>query len=146
MIEAQVFPAEAGEARRRIFHLRALQALQVAASAAELAYHALSGGLAEPAFHWSLIAGDEALREFAVRDALCFFEQAQHLLAARVNGPGLLSLMKPVVHKHLPAINICAREMTSMEIAEGNAGKRFQTLDTNCECQSMNSCERRRYA
>ncbi len=101
MIEARVFPAEAGEGRRRIFHRRALQALQAAASAAELAYHALSGGLAEPAFHWSLLAGDEALREFAVRDALCFYEQAQHLLAARVNRSGLRTTFPALEVEHL---------------------------------------------
>ena len=94
--------AEAGEARRRIFHRRALQALQAAATpAAELAYHALAAGLAEPAFHWSLVAGDEAMRRFAVRDALTFYEQAHHLLAARVNGPGLLTTFPALEVEHL---------------------------------------------
>jgi DNA-binding SARP family transcriptional activator len=99
-IRAVVY-AEAGEARLRIFHRRALQALQEAASATELAYHALSGGLAEPAFHWSLIAGDEALREFAVREALFFYEQAQHLLTARVNGLDLLATLPASEIEHL---------------------------------------------
>jgi predicted ATPase len=92
-IRAVVY-AEAGEARRRIFHRRALQALQAAAApAAELAYHALSAGLVEPAFHWSLVAGDEAMRVFAVCDALTFYEQAQHLMAARVHGLDLLTML-----------------------------------------------------
>src|SRR5438067_1868253 len=44
--------AEAGEARRSIFHRRALEALQAAAApAAELAYHGRAAGLAEPAVH-----------------------------------------------------------------------------------------------
>src|SRR5947209_10747279 len=52
-IRAVVY-AEAGEARRSIFHRRALEALQAAAApAAVLAYHALAAGLAEPAFRWS---------------------------------------------------------------------------------------------
>jgi predicted ATPase len=90
-----VVSAEAGEARRSIFHRRALQALQAeAAPAAELAYHARASGLAEPAFHWSLAAGDEALRVAAVRDAISFYEQAQHLLAERVQGREL-SVMLP---------------------------------------------------
>ena len=94
--------AEAGEARRRIFHRRALQALQASAvPAADLAYHALSAGLTEPAFHWSLVAGDEAMRVFAVRDALTFYEQAQHLLAARVHGPGLLTMLPASEVEHL---------------------------------------------
>lgn len=100
-IRAVVY-AEAGEARRRIFHRRALEALQAAGTpAAELAYHALSGGLAEPAFHWSLVAGDEAMRMFAVRDALTFYEQAQHLLDARVHGLGLLTLLPAPEVEHL---------------------------------------------
>ena len=80
-IRAVVY-AEAGEARRSIFHRRALQALQAAAApAAELAYHALAAGLAEPAFHWSIAAGDEAMRVFAVRDAT-------HLLRAGTTSDG----------------------------------------------------------
>ena len=79
-IHAVVY-AEAGEARRSIFHRRALQALQGATTpAAVLAYHALAAELAEPAFHWSLAAGDEAMRVVAVRDAITFYEQARHLL------------------------------------------------------------------
>src|SRR6266480_7929839 len=83
-IRAVVY-AEAGEARRSIFHRRALQALQAAAApAAQLAYHALAAGLAEPAFHWSIAAGDEAMRVVAVRDAITFYEQARHLLTEPV--------------------------------------------------------------
>ena len=70
MIRAVVY-AEAGEARRSIFHRRALEALREdAAPAAVLAYQALAAGLAEPAFHWSLAAADEAMRVVAVRDAI----------------------------------------------------------------------------
>jgi predicted ATPase len=83
-IRAVVY-AEAGEARRSIFHRRALQALQAAAApAAQLAYHALATGLAEPAFHWSLVAGDEAMRVAAVRDAISFYEQARHLMVEQL--------------------------------------------------------------
>src|SRR5438270_1752890 len=77
--------AEAGEARRSIFHRRALETLQAAAAPpAELAYHALAAGLAEPAFHWSLAAGDEAMGVVAVRSAITFYEQARHLLTEPV--------------------------------------------------------------
>ena len=100
-IRAVVY-AEAGEARRRIFHRRALQALQAAGPhAAELVYHALAAGLAEPAFHWSLVAGDDAMRVFAVRDALTFYERAQHLMAARMHGPGLLTMFPAPEVEHL---------------------------------------------
>src|SRR6266700_2074044 len=57
---------EAGDARRHVFHRRALDVLQARpAPAAQLAHHARACGLLEPAFHWSLAAGDEALRMFA---------------------------------------------------------------------------------
>ncbi len=79
-IRAVVY-AEAGEARRSIFHRRAVQTLQgTATPAAVLAYHALAAELAEPAFRWSLAAGDEAMRVVAVHDAIAFYEQAKHLL------------------------------------------------------------------
>ncbi len=100
-IRAVVY-AEAGEARRSIFHRRALQTLQAAsASAVELAYHALAAGLAEPAFHWCIAAGDEAMQVFAVRDALTFYEQARHLMAERVHGLGLLTMLPAPEIEHL---------------------------------------------
>jgi DNA-binding SARP family transcriptional activator len=100
-IRAVVY-AEAGEARRYIFHRRALQALQAAAApAAELAYHALAAGLAEPGYHWSIAAGDEAMQVFAVRDALTFYEQARHLLAELVHGLGLLTMLPAPEIEHL---------------------------------------------
>ena len=84
-IRAVVY-AEASEAMLTIFHRRALHVLQAAAApAAVLAYHALAAGLAEPAFRFSLAAGDEAMRVVAVRDAITFFEQARHLLTEPVS-------------------------------------------------------------
>jgi len=88
-IRAVVY-AEAGEARRSIFHRRAVKTLQAAAApAAVLAYHALAAGLVEPAFHWSLVAGDEAMRVLAARDAITLYEQAWHLMAEAVQSPNL---------------------------------------------------------
>src|SRR6266568_5701814 len=92
-IRAVVY-AEAGEARRSIFHRRAFEALQAAAApAAELAYHALAAGLAEPAFHWSLAAGEEAMRVVAVSSAISFYEQARHLMAERLQGLDLEAML-----------------------------------------------------
>lgn len=100
-IRAVVY-AEAGEARRSVFHCRALQALQAkAAPAAELAFHALAAGLAEPAFHWSLAAGDEAMRVVAVRDAISFYEQARHLMAERLHGHDLGATLSGPKIEHL---------------------------------------------
>ena len=69
--------SEAGEARRRVFHRRAMEALQTGGTpAAELARHALAGGLDEPALRFSFAAGDEAMRLLAARDAAVHYERA----------------------------------------------------------------------
>ncbi|HLI06955.1 MAG TPA: AAA family ATPase [Ktedonobacteraceae bacterium] len=100
-IRAVVY-GEAGEARRSIFHRRALEVLQAAAApAAVLAYHALAAGLAEPAFRWSLAAGDEAMHLVAVRDAITFYEQAWHLLTGSVPSHGLEARLPAPEIEHL---------------------------------------------
>ncbi len=72
---------EAGSTRRRLFHRRALDTLQEAsAPPAELAHHAFAAGLPEAALRWSITAGDEAMRLFAVRDAIAHYEQARRLV------------------------------------------------------------------
>jgi predicted ATPase len=72
---------EAGDARRRLFHRRALDVLEAAKdSAAVLAHHALAAGLAEAAFRHSLAAGQEALRLVATSDAIVHFEKARQLV------------------------------------------------------------------
>jgi DNA-binding SARP family transcriptional activator len=69
--------SEAGEARRRVFHRRAMEALQTGGTpAAELARHALAGGLDEPALRFSIAAGDEAMGLLAARDAAVHYERA----------------------------------------------------------------------
>jgi DNA-binding SARP family transcriptional activator len=79
----EVAYSEAGVARRRIFHGRALQSLeQKGASSAILAYHALASGVAAQAFNWSMAAGDQAMSVFAVRDAIEHYEQARQLTHA----------------------------------------------------------------
>jgi DNA-binding SARP family transcriptional activator/tetratricopeptide (TPR) repeat protein len=93
---------EAGNARRRIFHRRAFEALEAATAypepnrrehpersrrPAERAHHALNAGLVEPAFRYGVAAGDEAMRLFAVRDAIVHYEQAK-ILATGDRGPG----------------------------------------------------------
>ena len=101
MIRAVVY-AEAGEARRSVFHRRALEVLQEAtAPPAILAYHALAAGLAEPAFRWSVAAGDEAMRVAAVLDAIAHYEQARHLMTERLHGPGPSTMHPAPVIEHL---------------------------------------------
>jgi predicted ATPase len=72
---------EAGDARRRLFHQRALEILAAAGdSAAVLAHHALAAGLAQAAFRHSLAAGREALRILAVGEATVHFESARQFV------------------------------------------------------------------
>jgi hypothetical protein len=69
---------EAGDARRRLFHRRALEMLEAAGnSAAVLAHHAQAAGLAQAAFNHSLAAGREALRLLAVGEAIVHFARAR---------------------------------------------------------------------
>lgn len=72
---------EAGDARRRLFHRRALQILEKnEESAAVLAHHALAAGLATDAFRYSLAAGREAMRLTAVSEAIVHFEHAREFV------------------------------------------------------------------
>jgi DNA-binding SARP family transcriptional activator len=69
---------EAGDARRRIFHRRALAALAAQkAPAARLAHHALAAGETAALFDHSLAAGEASLAIFAAREAIAHFEQAR---------------------------------------------------------------------
>lgn len=72
---------EAGEARREVFHRRALGYLEDrGAPAAELARHALAAGLREKASRRLLEAAEEAMAVFAAGDAVGYYERAQELL------------------------------------------------------------------
>jgi DNA-binding SARP family transcriptional activator/tetratricopeptide (TPR) repeat protein len=76
----EIVYAEAGAARRRMLHRRALEALQAtAAPAAELAHHALNAGLWVEAIQYSIAAGNEAMHLFAVRVAITHYETAWQL-------------------------------------------------------------------
>jgi DNA-binding SARP family transcriptional activator len=100
-IRAVVY-AEASEARRAIYHRRAMQLLQEAAvPPAVLAYHALAAGLAEPALRFNLAAGDEAMRVLAVRDAITFYEQARRLLNEPVPSQSLEATLPAPQIEHL---------------------------------------------
>jgi DNA-binding SARP family transcriptional activator len=72
---------EAGDARRRLFHQRALEVLDAAKeSPAVLAHHAQAAGLAQAAFHHSLAAGRGALHLSAVSESIVHFERARQFV------------------------------------------------------------------
>lgn len=73
----EVICNQAGLARQRILHRRAFAVLVAGKTPpAELARHALAGGLWAPAFEWSLTAGEEAMRLYAPQAAIAHFNQA----------------------------------------------------------------------
>jgi predicted ATPase len=83
----QVTYTESGHARRRVLHRSALEVLEESgAPPAELARQALAGGLAEPAFQYSVAAGDQAMEVFATQDAIEHYERARNLLAEALTG------------------------------------------------------------
>jgi tetratricopeptide (TPR) repeat protein len=76
----EVVYTESNEARRRVYHRRALLALEAAGeSAAECAFHALAALLDEPAFRFSVTAGGEAFSSYALQDALSHFDTAREV-------------------------------------------------------------------
>lgn len=76
----EIVYTEAGEARRRIYHRRALAILSDAeAPPAELAFHALAAQQIKPAFHYALAAGEIAMTTYAMLEALKHFDQAHEL-------------------------------------------------------------------
>jgi DNA-binding SARP family transcriptional activator/tetratricopeptide (TPR) repeat protein len=71
---------EAGDARRRIYHRRVFEMFEAETAApAELAHHALAARLIEPAFRYSIAAGDAAVALFAIHNAISHYEQARTL-------------------------------------------------------------------
>ncbi|MEJ2706234.1 MAG: AAA family ATPase [Anaerolineales bacterium] len=76
----EVVYTESNEARRRVYHRRALLALEDAGEpAAECAYHALHALLDEPAFRFSVAAGSQAFASYALQDALSHFDVAREV-------------------------------------------------------------------
>jgi len=84
----EVVYTESREARRRVYHRRALLSSESAGeSAAECAFHALAAQLDEPAFRFSVAAGSEAFSSYALHDALSHFERAREV-ARRMHDRG----------------------------------------------------------
>jgi DNA-binding SARP family transcriptional activator len=94
-----VIYSEAGEARRRVFHKRALDSLESAGTApALLAHHAKEAGMPEQAIRFSLAAGLEAMQMYATGVAVTYLEQARCLLKDQVAGGRGAPPMRPLSH------------------------------------------------
>ena len=96
----QVAYTECGQARRWVLHRRAFEVLEGSgAPPAELARHAMAGGLVEQVFRYSLAAGDAAAEVFAVRDAIVNYERARDLLVAEQEPRGALKVSDASVER-----------------------------------------------
>jgi DNA-binding SARP family transcriptional activator/predicted ATPase len=82
----EVVYTESNEAQRRVYHRLALLAFEEAGQpAAECAYHALAALLDEPAFRYSVAAGNDAFSSYAVQDALVHFNTAREVARSMQN-------------------------------------------------------------
>ena len=95
--------SEAGDARRRVFHRRALEALAGVASSAELARHALAAGRDEAAARFDIQAGNEAMQLLAARDAITHYERCIDL-ALRLGADALVGAARAGLAKALASI------------------------------------------
>ena len=110
----EVVYKESHEARRRVFHRRALLALEASsAPAAESAFHARAALLDEPAFRYSVAAGSEAFAAYAVQEALAHFNAA-HEVAQRMQA------MDEVVDEELLGVMYRQRGQT-LELSQDDA-------------------------
>src|SRR5215207_7406502 len=136
---------EAGAARRRVFHRRALAALEEeGASAALLARHALAARMPETAFRYLLAAGDAAMAVLAAEVAIGYYERARGFLsspdvrrewrASSYPTPGLEHL-----HVNLGRAHELAGEWEEAEktYEEMLAGAR-EVRDPQLECAALN--------
>jgi predicted ATPase/DNA-binding SARP family transcriptional activator len=129
----EVVYREAGDARRQLYHERALSALEGdRVPFAELAFHALAAGQDEPAFRYSLAAGDEAMKANASVNALSHYNQAldiahrievepaglQHLCTARGRALELENRYNEAAEHYQQMIEIAKqRDDLSLELA-----------------------------
>jgi predicted ATPase len=87
----EVVYTEASDARRRMYHRNAVALLKDAdAPAADIAHHALAARLLEPAFQYSVAAGDAAMALFALPNAIAHYEQARALIASPPTANGAI--------------------------------------------------------
>ncbi|MGH3087047.1 MAG: ATP-binding protein, partial [Rubrobacteraceae bacterium] len=95
----EVVYTEAGDARRRVFHRRALTILEEeAAPPASLARHAFAAGLSGAAFRHSIAAGDAAMELFAARDAISHYERSRRLVS---DAAGTTLPVEGIEHLHV---------------------------------------------
>ena len=135
---------EAGAARRRVFHRRALAALEEeGVPAALLAHHALAARMHGVAFRHLLAAGNAAMEVFAAEDAIGYYVRARGLLSsphaqrdwrASSRTPGLEHL-----HVNLGRAHELADEWEQAEKTyEEMLARAREVRDPRLECAALN--------
>jgi predicted ATPase len=139
------------EARRRVFHRRALIALEAnRAPAAECAFHALASMLDGPAFRFSLIAGDEALKANAFQESLAHYNRARDAArrmseqAAAVDDQSLRQLFQNrgralELIEDYPAAQANYEEMIALAAARKDPGLELAALIALCDIHARHT-------
>jgi DNA-binding SARP family transcriptional activator/tetratricopeptide (TPR) repeat protein len=137
----EVVYAWISEARREIYHRRALTALAKSkAPAAELAHHALSAKEWGLAFKHSLTAGDEAMRLYEVITAAGHYETARSLLIESKADPNTVTCQHLYLQlgkayelefHHRQALTIYD-EMQTQALARGSREMELASLVARC--------------
>jgi DNA-binding SARP family transcriptional activator len=135
---------EAGAARRRVFHRRALAVLQEeGASTTQLARHALAARMPEAAFRYLLAAGDAALAVLAAEDSVRYYERARSLLGspeARREW-GVSSPMSGLEHLHVNlgwAHELAGEWEEAEKTYEEMLAAAKEARDARLECAALN--------
>jgi DNA-binding SARP family transcriptional activator len=139
------------QVRRRIFHRRALNALESQrATAAECAYHALASLLDEPAFRYSLIAGDEALRANAFQESLAHYNRARDAARriseqqAAIDDRSLRQLYQNrgralELREDYPAAQVNYQEMLELAAARNDQSLELASLIAQCDLHARHT-------
>jgi len=139
----EVVYTEAGEARRRVYHRRALAALEGAgAPPAELAFQATAARLDEPSFRYSLAAGDEALAAYAPVEAIVHYNCAREIALRLPTNPELLCQLYTCRGRALELNNqydealANYEEMAKLASERGDKVLELASLTTRCIVQA----------
>jgi DNA-binding SARP family transcriptional activator/tetratricopeptide (TPR) repeat protein len=135
---------EAGAARRRVFHRRALAALEEEGTpAALLAHHAMAARMHEVAFRHLLEAGDVAMAVSAAEDAIGYYDRARNLVGGYGSRSDSRSLppVGEVEHLHINlgrAHELAGDWQEAQETYERMLSLARQARDLRLECAALN--------
>jgi predicted ATPase/DNA-binding SARP family transcriptional activator len=139
------------QVRQRIFHRRALIALESQrATAAECAFHAFASLLDEPAFRYSLIAGDDALRANAFQESLAHYDRARDTVrriseqGAAVDGQSMRHLFQNrgralELVEDYPAAQANYQDMLELATERGDRTLELASLIAQCDIHARHT-------